>query len=258
MAPRICKLCKHPRVVAINKFMEHGATYAEFRKKFGLRSINVWCWSRHKTHIAAIVESPPSATPAPENSLLDSKKLADINKRLEILARRSEKTGRANNAIQAYSQLAKNLTTLAEFNKEQAKVGAGAAPQPIFNIVFKNPTSRAIEELAKDLFHIVGEDGERVFATDVQELANIARRYDKFRQSTEEEEPQIVRLGEVGRAAAPVDPEADLASFDRAVAERKEREAEELKEERQKRAEQQRTATAMETWVKLGKDEKPN
>ena len=138
MAPRICKLCKHPRRVAIDKFMQHGHTYKEFTKKFRLRSINVWCWTRHKGHIAdTIVETAPS--PTPENALLDVKKLGDINRRLQILAQRSEKGGRPANAIQAYSQLAKNLTTLAEYNKEQQRMGSGNAAHPLFYICSKSP-----------------------------------------------------------------------------------------------------------------------
>jgi hypothetical protein len=134
--------------VAIDKFVKTGGTFKQFQLKFRLRSINTWCWSRHKAHVTdTIVESAPS--PSPENTLLDVKKLGDINKRLQILAQRSEKGGRPANAIQAYSQLAKNLTTLAEYAKEQNKLTAGAAPRPIFNICFKESPNSIREEAPK-------------------------------------------------------------------------------------------------------------
>ena len=148
MAPRICKLCKHPRRVAIDKHIKQGGSFKDFRLKFKLRSIDTWCYSRHKKHVTdTIIETAPS--PIPENALLDVKKLGDINKRLQILAHRSEKGGRPANAIQAYTQLAKNLTTLAEYNKEQQKMGTGNAAQPIFNICFKTSPNSLREEAPK-------------------------------------------------------------------------------------------------------------
>ena len=227
-----------------------------------------------------IVESAAPSSVA-ENALLDVKKLGDINKRLQILAQRSEKTGRPANAISAYSQIAKNLSTIADYNKEQHRLSGGNAPQPIFNICFKQSPNSIREETPKrdldqDIQAAIDANGvakeqwdalqtqfaelhdkvtleqwkdtESLFHVQSEEILSGFRPraralflHDFLRKFIERNLGALVFYAcrkyaeDLQRQPETHTPEEELAAFDRAVAAGKEREAEELAEERRRR-----------------------
>jgi len=137
--PKICKLCAHERRAEIDRFMLHGSSYRRFRERFDLRSVSVYCWSRHKAHIADRVEaqaSEPSGADQGQAFSFDASNLRGINRKLKVLAVRAEKSGRPAHAIAAYAAMSRNLETLEKF---AAKRAGNAVEAPTLNVIFRTP-----------------------------------------------------------------------------------------------------------------------
>jgi hypothetical protein len=109
---KVCKLCAHPRVSEINRFMSFGHSYKQFRAHFRLRSVSVYVWTRHKTHISELVQAQGPEAEGGVSMGLDVQTLRGINRKLRALAARAEKSGRMAHAVTAYSAIGRNVELL--------------------------------------------------------------------------------------------------------------------------------------------------
>jgi len=120
--------------------MRRGGRYKEFLKKFKLREVSVYCYSRHKSHLADQVDAGEKILGA-----LNERNLRGIVRSLRTLAARSEKSGRPIAAIRAYESLMRAEEIL---QKRNGKDAGTALPAPVLNITFRLPEELEARRLA--------------------------------------------------------------------------------------------------------------
>jgi hypothetical protein len=140
--PKPCGLCTHVRRGEVDPFLAQGTTFKQFRAKFrGLRNISIATWSRHRNHIpdSPAAKRLDAEATAAQDAEFNAASIVAINRRLKILAKQAEKTGRTSNAIACYVAMGRNAELLA---RSAPKGKDGASESPRFNIVF-----RGVEEV---------------------------------------------------------------------------------------------------------------